>query len=134
LLLDANKKTNLADLLDETGRRHKELNQPAPPVFFLYVDQGEEIYVRAEERQRRRFSELLAQGLADPRLRALMSIRSDFLGALQGDEPLFDARRQIDVPPAASGTSPTFGTTIWASVSGGKNPTRVSPWTQDVKR
>jgi len=99
LLLDANKKTNLADLLDETGRRHKELNQPAPPVFFLYVDQGEEIYVRAEERQRRRFSEILAQGLADPRLRALMSIRSDFLGALQGDEPLFDARRQIDVPP-----------------------------------
>ena len=26
-------------------------------------------------------------------------MRSDFLGALQGDEPLFEARRQIDVPP-----------------------------------
>ena len=43
-------------------RRYEELNVPKPPAFFLYVDQGEELYVRAEERQRRRFSELLAQG------------------------------------------------------------------------
>jgi formylglycine-generating enzyme required for sulfatase activity len=100
LLLDDNKKTNLAELLDETCRRHKELNQPESPAFLLYVDQGEELYSpRTEERQRRRFSEILAYGLADPRLRAFMSIRSDFLGALQADEPLFDARRQIDVPP-----------------------------------
>jgi formylglycine-generating enzyme required for sulfatase activity len=100
LLLDDNKKTNLADLLDETCRRYKELNQPEPPAFLLYVDQGEELYSpRTEERQRRRFSEILAHGLANPRLRAIMSIRSDFLGALQADEPLFDARRQIDVPP-----------------------------------
>jgi formylglycine-generating enzyme required for sulfatase activity len=100
LLLDDNKKTNLADLLDETCRRHQELNQPKPPAFLLYVDQGEELYSpRTEERQRHRFSEVLAHGLADPRLRAFMSIRSDFLGALQADEPLFDARRQIDVPP-----------------------------------
>jgi hypothetical protein len=28
-----------------------------------------------------------------------MSIRSDFLGHLQNDAPLFNARRQIDVPP-----------------------------------
>jgi formylglycine-generating enzyme required for sulfatase activity len=100
LLLDDNKKTKLADLLDETCRRHKELNQPEPPAFLLYVDQGEELYSpRAEKRQRRRFSEILAYGLADPRLRAFMSIRSDFVGALQADEPLFHARRQIDVPP-----------------------------------
>jgi formylglycine-generating enzyme required for sulfatase activity len=100
LLLDTNKKTKLADLLDETCRRHKELNQPEPPAFLLYVDQGEELYSpRIEERQRRHFSEILTHGLADPRLRAFMSIRSDFLGALQADEPLFDARCQIDVPP-----------------------------------
>ena len=55
--------------------------------------------MRAEERQRRRFSEILAHALADPRLRALMSMRADFLGDLQNDEPLFDARHQIDVPP-----------------------------------
>jgi formylglycine-generating enzyme required for sulfatase activity len=100
LLLDDNKKTHLADLLDETSRRHRELNQPEPPAFLLYVDQGEELYSpRTEEHQRRRFSEILANCLADPRLRAFMSIRSDFLGALQADEPLFNARRQIDVPP-----------------------------------
>ena len=44
--------------------------------------------MRAEERQRRRFSEILAQALGDPRLHALMSLRADFLGALQNDEPL----------------------------------------------
>jgi formylglycine-generating enzyme required for sulfatase activity len=99
LLLDADRKTTLSDLLDETERRDKELNRPKPAAFFLYVDQGEELYVRAEPRQRARFSQLLAHGLGDPRLRALMSLRSDFLGALQGDEPLFDARRQIDVAP-----------------------------------
>jgi len=35
LLLDDNKKTNLADLLDETCRRHKQLNRPEPPAFLL---------------------------------------------------------------------------------------------------
>ena len=99
LLLHDDRKTSLSELLDETERRQTELTQAKPPAFFLYIDQGEELYVRAELRQRRRFSEILVQGLRDPRLRALMSIRSDFMGALQGDEPLFDARRQIDVPP-----------------------------------
>lgn len=99
LLLDDNHKTGLADLLDETRRRHEEIGQPAPPGFFLYVDQGEELYVRSEPHERSRFSQLVAQAIGDRRLRALMSIRSDFLGALQGDEPLFSARRQIDVPP-----------------------------------
>ena len=55
--------------------------------------------MRAEERQRRRFSELIAQALPDPRLRTMMSLRSDFLGHLQSDKPLFTARQQIDVPP-----------------------------------
>ena len=92
-------KATLPDLIEATERRRKELDQPKPPGFFLYVDQGEELYVRAEERQRRRFSELLAQALPDPRLRAIMSLRSDFLGHLQNDTPLFKARQQIDVPP-----------------------------------
>jgi hypothetical protein len=92
-------KATLSDLIDATERRHKELDEPRPSAFLLYVDQGEELYVHADERQRRRFSELLAQSLPDPRLRAMMSLRSDFLGSLQGDEPLFRARQQIDVPP-----------------------------------
>src|SRR5262249_10931174 len=73
--------------------------QPEPPTFLIYIDQGEELYVRAEERQRRRFSEILAQDLGDPRLRAMMSLRADFFGNLQKDEPLYAAHRQINVPP-----------------------------------
>ena len=92
-------KATLPDLIDATERRRKELDQPKPPGFFLYVDQGEELYVRAEEGQRRRFSELLAQALPDPRLHMMMSMRSDFLGHLQNDKPLFKVRQYIEVPP-----------------------------------
>src|SRR5271169_1375301 len=92
-------KATLRDLLDATARRHNELDQPKPPAFFLYVDQGEELYVRAEERQHQRFSEILAHALPDPRLLSMMSMRSDFLGSLQNDEPLFKSRQLIEVPP-----------------------------------
>ena len=51
-------KATLSDLLDATERRRAELDQPKPAGFVLHVDQGEELYVRAEERQRRQFSEL----------------------------------------------------------------------------
>jgi hypothetical protein len=89
----------LRDLLDATERRYRELDRAQPPAFLLYIDQGEELYVRAEERQRRRFSEVIGQGAADPRLYMLMSMRTDFLGELQKDEPLFKVHRQINVPP-----------------------------------
>src|SRR5580692_1308488 len=92
-------KATLSDLVEATERRRKELDQAKPPGFFLYVDQGEELYARAEESQRRRFSELIASALPDPRLHTIMSMRSDFLGHLQRDEPLFKARQHIDVPP-----------------------------------
>ncbi len=89
----------LSDLIDATERRRKELDQPKPPAFLLYVDQGEELYARAGEDNRRRFSELIAHALTDRRLRVMMSMRSDFLGSLQSDKPLFTTRLQIDVPP-----------------------------------
>jgi formylglycine-generating enzyme required for sulfatase activity len=92
-------RATLPDLLDATERRYKELDRAKPPAFFLYIDQGEELYVRAEERQRQRFSEVIAQGVADPRLYTLMSMRADFLGELQKDEPLYLVHRQINVPP-----------------------------------
>jgi formylglycine-generating enzyme required for sulfatase activity len=92
-------KGTLGDLLDATERRYRELGQARPPAFFLYVDQGEELYVRSEPRQRRRFSELTAQALEDPRLRVMMSLRADFSGALQNDEPLFEVYHRIEVPP-----------------------------------
>ena len=92
-------KALLRDLLDATENRYKELDQTKPPAFLLYVDQGEELYVRAEARQRQRFSEVIAQDVADPRLYTLMSMRTDFLGELQKDEPLYEVHRQINVPP-----------------------------------
>ena len=92
-------KATLSGLLDATERRYEELGQPRPPAFFLYVDQGEELYVRSEEAQRTAFSHLLANAVADPRLYVLMSLRSDFFGALQNDQALFAVHHQINVPP-----------------------------------
>src|SRR5688572_4667380 len=92
-------KHGIRELLDATERRYEELRQPSPKSFFLYIDQGEEIYVRTEEAERRRYSSALSEAIGDERLRVLMSLRSDFLGSLQGDEPLFAVHRKIDVPP-----------------------------------
>jgi formylglycine-generating enzyme required for sulfatase activity len=92
-------KATLGDLIEATARRRKELDQPEPPGFFLYVDQGEELYARAEQRQRQRFSEILAHALLDPRLRTMMSMRADFFGDLQKDEALFAAHQLVNLPP-----------------------------------
>jgi formylglycine-generating enzyme required for sulfatase activity len=90
----------LRDLLDATELRYRdELHQPQPASFLLYIDQGEELYVRSEPRQRQRFSKILADGLADSRLRALLSLRADFFGELQKDEPFYAVHRLISVPP-----------------------------------
>jgi hypothetical protein len=94
-----NGEARLRDLLDATERRYKELDRSKPPAFLLYVDQGEELYVRAEEQQRRRFSEVISGGVGDASLYMLMSMRTDFLGELQKDESLFEVHRKIDVPP-----------------------------------
>jgi hypothetical protein len=90
---------SLRGLLDATAERLDGLGRAKPPAFLLYVDQGEELYVRAEERQRKCFSQIIAGGLGDPRLRALMSLRADFFGDLQKDEPLCAVHRLISVPP-----------------------------------
>jgi WD40 repeat protein len=92
-------KATLRGLLDATERRYEELGLSKPPAFFLYVDQGEELYLRAQEHQGRRFSELLGDGVRDSRLRTLMSLRSDFFGDMQNDEPLYAVHHQINVPP-----------------------------------
>ena len=93
-------KVKLRDLLDATQARYRdELHQPEPPAFLIYIDQGEELYVRSEERERRRFSEILAEGIGDARLRAMMSMRADFFGDLQKDEALYSTHRQVNVPP-----------------------------------
>jgi formylglycine-generating enzyme required for sulfatase activity/cellulose biosynthesis protein BcsQ len=94
-LLDG--RCTLPDLLDATERVLKEQGQTEPPAFLIYVAQGEELYVRAEEFQRRRFCELVAEGLSDPRLRVMMTLRADFFGELQNDEPLYRVHQLINV-------------------------------------
>ena len=42
-------KATLPDLIDATERRRNELDLPRPPGIFLYVDQGEELYVRSRK-------------------------------------------------------------------------------------
>jgi hypothetical protein len=97
-LLDG--KVKLRDLLDATQARYRdELHQPEPPAFLIYIDQGEELYVRAGGHERRRFSEILVEGLCDARLRAMMSMRADFFGNLHKDEPLYGAHSLVNVPP-----------------------------------
>jgi serine/threonine protein kinase len=89
----------LRDLLDQTTRRYEDQGLSVPTTFLIYIDQGEELYTRADERERRRFSELIARGLDDSRTRALMSLRADFYGELQKDEALYDVHRPISVAP-----------------------------------
>jgi formylglycine-generating enzyme required for sulfatase activity/cellulose biosynthesis protein BcsQ len=93
------RKVTLNDLIDETERRLQDLRETNPPGYLIYIDQGEELYVRAEEYQRRCFSELVAKGLGAHRVRVMMSLRSDFLGELQRDESFLTVHRLINVPP-----------------------------------
>ena len=95
----ASGESTLRDLLDTTIRRYSEVDQPSPPAFFLHVDQGEELYARSTLSQRARFSEVIAAGVADPRLTVLMSLRADFFGELQNDAPLFSVHHQINLAP-----------------------------------
>jgi len=89
----------LRGMLDATVERLQELGRSKPPAFLLYIDQGEELYVRAGEQERRCFSEIVAQALPDQRLRIMMSMRADFFGELQKDEALYGVHRLISIPP-----------------------------------
>jgi hypothetical protein len=89
----------ISDLIDATARRQAEVGLREPGIFFVLVDQAEELYVRAQEQQRHRFSQLLAAATRDARIRILMTLRSDFFGQLQADESLFAVHRVVHVPP-----------------------------------
>src|SRR5262249_13439278 len=89
----------VADLISATQEELKRREGAAPERILLYVDQGEELYTRAARTEARRFSEVLVEGLGDPRLRAFGSLRADYFDRLQADEPLFKCHEHIDVPP-----------------------------------
>ena len=92
----------LADLIETTDKRFRdELALTPPPRIFLYIDQGEELYARSSPAERKRFSEIIADGLASSpkRLIVMTSQRADYYGDLQANAALFDLTEKIDVPP-----------------------------------
>jgi hypothetical protein len=78
-----------------------ELSLTPPPRVFLYIDQGEELYARSPPAARKRFSEIIAEGLVHnpQRLIVMTSQRADYYGELQANAPLFELTEKIDVPP-----------------------------------
>jgi formylglycine-generating enzyme required for sulfatase activity len=78
-----------------------ELSLTPPPRVFLYIDQGEELYARSPSAERKRFSEIIADGLArnPERLIVMTSQRADYYGELQANAALFRLTETIDVPP-----------------------------------
>jgi len=97
LLMDG---STLAPLIEAMlVRIGKRAESDAPSLVVLYVDQGEELYTRADEVQARRFSTLVADAVRTPQLSVLMSLRSDHYGSFQADAALFESATTIDVRP-----------------------------------
>jgi hypothetical protein len=90
----------LTELLDDTQAHYAEAGTEPPSRVVLYIDQGEELYAsRLPQQLANRFSELIAQGLSDPRLLVLASQRSDYYGHLQANATLFSVTERVDVAP-----------------------------------
>src|SRR5205085_12167883 len=73
----------IADVIKASDEHlHNELSLSPPPRFFLYIDQGEELYARSPPAERKRFSEIIAEGLArsSERLIVMTSQRTDYYG------------------------------------------------------
>jgi WD40 repeat protein len=89
----------IVDLIEATYAKLKEKDGDAPERIIIYVDQGEELYTRAISKEAQRFSEVIAEGLADNRFSAFASLRADYFDRLQADRVLFACREHIDVAP-----------------------------------
>ena len=95
-------KARLADVIKASDDNlRNELSLTLPPRVFLYIDQGEELYARSPPTERKRFSEIIADGLASnpQRLIVMTSQRAEYYGELQANAALFRLTEKIDVPP-----------------------------------
>jgi hypothetical protein len=71
-----------------------------PKRFVLYVDQGEELYTRAKEKDEARlFSRLLANAARDETFLVLISLRSDFYPDFQNGAAILGWSEKFDVLP-----------------------------------
>ncbi|MBR1255187.1 TIR domain-containing protein [Bradyrhizobium sp. AUGA SZCCT0240] len=93
--------SHLHDMLRLTCDKIAETQGGYPPKrFVLYVDQGEELYTRAKEKDEARlFSRLLADAAGDETFSILISMRSDFYPDFQNDEAIFGLSEKFDVLP-----------------------------------
>ena len=90
------------DLIEVTDKRFREALSLSPlPRIFLFIDQGEELCARTPAQERKRFCEIIADGLTScpQRLVVMMSLRADYYGDLQLNKPLFRLTEKIDVEP-----------------------------------
>ena len=100
LLLDENKKTSMRGSArrDRAPPQGTESVRSRRPSFFTLIK------ARSSTCAPRSASAAASpsrwrMALGEARLRALMSLRADFFGALQNDESLYAAHRLISVPP-----------------------------------
>lgn len=77
----------------------KRTGAEPPARAILYVDQGEELYTRADPSDAATFSRLIAGGVTHPDIMVMASLRADYYGQWQADEPIFQNGDRIDVPP-----------------------------------
>ena len=90
--------SGLHDLLRATRDKLAEALGAEPPKrFVVYLDQGEELYTRANPDEARRFSELVADAAGHEAFSVLLSLRSDYYPAYQNDRAVFDASEHVDV-------------------------------------
>ena len=90
---------NLSDLIDATQAEIKKREGAAPEVIFIYLDQAEELYTLANRKESGCFSNLLREGLRDPRLRAFATLRVDDFDLFRTDSSLFECSELIKVLP-----------------------------------
>ena len=95
----AKSESSITELMLAADEGAKEKGADPPQKYVIYVDQGEELYTRADKTQAQRFSQLLAEAAKHERFRVIMSIRADFYGRLQEDAVLLKASEKIDIPP-----------------------------------
>ncbi|MEM7441881.1 MAG: TIR domain-containing protein, partial [Pseudomonadota bacterium] len=97
LFHDGSELTELARAAREEIARRTGADPPAKAL--LYVDQGEELYTRADPADAAVFSRLLAGAIGHPDVMMMASLRADYYGQWQADEPFFRNGDRIDVPP-----------------------------------
>lgn len=92
--------TGIGDLIEATKTELTRAHRDSPPErIVLYMDQAEELYLRARPEEARLVARFLADALQREDLVVLASLRSDFYGVFQADARLFPLTHRIDIPP-----------------------------------